>query len=80
MALVMSAWIARQAVDRNGGYFSNNEFGDWAVVFGVVVGSALIGGLALFRRPIGRGILLGSVLAVIVVAAAMLLNVVLDSA
>jgi len=80
VALVMFAWLARHAVDRNGGYFSNNEFDDWAVVFGAAVSGCLVAGLALALRPLGRGILLGSVLAVMVVAAALLLDVLLNSA
>lgn len=80
VGLVVFAWIARRAVDRNGGYFSNNELGDWSVAFGAVAGGCVIVGSALVRRPVGRGILLGSVLAVVVVAAALLVEVLVGSA
>lgn len=77
--LVLLAWVAREAVDRNGGYFSNSEFRAWLVVMGVVVGGCLVAGVLLARRPIGRGILLGTVLASLLIGAALMAEVLINS-
>jgi uncharacterized membrane protein HdeD (DUF308 family) len=80
VALVLFALIAREVVDQNGGYFSNNEFDDWLVVVGIVGGACLLTGMVLVRRPVGRGILIGTVLAAVFVEAGFIAEVLVNSA
>lgn len=62
-ALVLLAWVARRLVDRTGTYFSRDEFVAWSTICVPAIGACLAAGLVLVRRPLGRGILVGSVVA-----------------
>jgi hypothetical protein len=80
VALVAGSWVVRELVDRNEGYFSRNEMRDWLTIMSLVAGACLVSGLAPMRSPLGRGIVLGTVVAVLLVMGALVGEVVLTSA
>lgn len=68
--LLVTGLVARLAVHDGDDYYSGSEFQKWLEVVGAATGCFLIAGLFLIRRPVGRGILLGTVSAAILLACA----------
>lgn len=67
--LLLTGLVAKLAVDE-GGYYSGSEFKKWLEIVGTVTVCSLTAGLFLIRRPVGRGILLGTVSAAVLLACA----------
>lgn len=74
IALSFSALVARWAVDDGDSYYSGSELDDWLAVVGAATACFLGLGLGLIRLPAGRGILLGTVLAVMFMAGALIVE------
>lgn len=66
-------------VDGNGDSFSNNEFDEWLLVVGIAFGACLVAAVALVSRPVGRGMLLATLSAALVVGAARMVEVLVNS-
>jgi len=79
MALVLLAWIVREVVDSNGGYFSNNELLDWLTITAPVAGACLVAGLAFAGHRLGRSVLVGTVAAIVVVGGGLIGEILLGS-
>ncbi|MFW6866253.1 hypothetical protein ACOACQ_02630 [Nocardioides sp. CPCC 206347] len=68
--LLLTGLVARLAVHDGDSYYSGSEFQKWLEVVGTVTACFLTAGLFLIRRPVGRGILLGTVSAAVLLACA----------
>lgn len=74
IVLASVALVARLAVDDGGSYYSGSEFEGWLTVVTAVAACFLVVGLGLARRPVGRGVLLGTVIAVALMACAVMIE------
>jgi len=68
--LLLTGLGARLAVHDGDSSYSGSELQKWLEVVGTVTVCFLTAGLFLIRRPVGRGILLGTVSAAILLACA----------
>lgn len=74
IVLALVALVARFAVDDGDSFYSGSEFDGWLTVVTAVTACFLAVGLGLVRRPVGRGVLLGTVLAVTLMACAVMIE------
>lgn len=72
--LAFIALVARLAVHHGDRFYSGSEFDAWLTLVTAATACFLAVGLGLVRLPVGRGVLLGTALAVAAIACAVMIG------